>query len=412
MVLARGLIAADPGYAPGHALFAELTYMLSNSANAYGDMPIDQARRAALPQAREAIRLAPGKPEGYGALGLVALPNEGVPALQRAVALDPARGELRVWLGLHLTTLGRNDEAFEQYREAAAVEPLWPVAINRLTQSLAASGQAKAAAAAVGLYRQRGGSVAQTLRFTAVLARARGDLSAATAAERAGLARDPNLPYVADWLVREYHLLGLRKEALALGKGRLGGRYRNLWLSGDREGLRRLVGAEPAAAVESNEALFTLGALRDWPTIARLHALRPPTAGDLCEYHSILIPQTIIALRETGKIAESERLTQCARARVERELAMTMRSPEDDPGRSEVRKASLLALTGDRSAIEWLGRAVERGWIGQYYSGKLADWPQFDALRGDPQLAKLQRRIDATIARERAETLRDLGPAR
>lgn len=412
LVLARGLIAADPGYAPGHALFAELTYMSSNKPNAYGDMPYDQARRLALPHAREAIRLAPDKSEGYAALGFVELPLEGVAPLKRAITLDPARAELRIWLGLKLTELGRNDEAFEQYREAASIEPLWPVAINRLAQGLVASGQDDAAAAAVRLYRRRGGSVAQTFRFTALLARARGDFSASTAAERAGLARDPNLPYVADWLVREYHLLGLREEALAMGQGRLGGQYRRLWLSGDREGLRTLVRNAPAAAVESGEALFTLGALRDWPIIARLHSLRPPTVGDLCYYHNLLVPQTIMALRETGNIAEGQRLTKCARARVERELAMTMRSPEDDPGGLEMRKASLLALTGDRSAIGWLDRAITRGWLGQYYSGRLSDWPQFDALRGDPQLAKLQRRIDAKVAREKAETLRDLGAGR
>ena len=412
LVLARGLVAADPGYAPGQALFAELTFMLSNRPNAYGDMPYDQARRLALPHAREAIRLAPDKPEGYAALGFVELPLEGVAPLKRAITLDPARAELRIWLGLKLTELGRNDEAFEQYREAASVEPLWPVAINRLAQGLVASGQVDAAAAAVRLYRRRGGSVAQTFRFTALLARARADLSASTAAERAGLARDPNLPYVADWLVREYHLLGLREEALAMGQGRLGGRYRKLWLSGDREGLRRLVRIDPAAAVESGEALFTLGTLRDWPAIARLYSLRPATAGDLCNYHNLLVPQTIIALRETGKIAEGQRLIKCARARVERELAMKMRSPEDDPGQLEMRKASLLALTGDRSAIEWLDRAITRGWLGQYYSSRLADWPQFDELHGDPRLAKMQRKIDASIARERAETLRDLGAGR
>lgn len=107
-----------------------------------------------------------------------------------------------------------------------------------------------------------------------MLARARSDLSASTAAARAGLARDPNLPYVADWLVRDYHLLGLREEALVMAQGRLGGRYRKLWLSGDREGLQRLVRNAPAPAAESGEALFTLGTLRDWPAIARLHSSR------------------------------------------------------------------------------------------------------------------------------------------
>ena len=262
------------------------------------------------------------------------------------------------------------------------------------------------------LYRARGGSKAQSLRFLAFVARARNDLSGAIGKERAALASDPSIPYVADWLVKEYHLLGLPREALAIGQGRLGGNYRPMWLAGERRELRRRIRSAPRsvlAAPDSGEALFALGAMRDWATLTQLHGLREPTSGDLCQLHGVLLPQIIIALRETGQVPESRRLIDCMRRRVDSELSMTMRSPDGEPGRTQMRKASLLALTGDRTAIEWLDRAITRGWLGQYYSSKLADWPQFDALRDDPRLAKLQQRIDATIARERAEVVRDLG---
>ena len=52
-----------------------------------------------------------------------------------------------------------------------------------------------------------------------------------------------------------------------------------------------------------------------------------------------------------------------------------------------------------------LDKALARGWVGQYYSPNLADWPQFDALRADPRYAAIQRRIDARIAKERAEVI-------
>ena len=68
-------------------------------------------------------------------------------------------------------------------------------------------------------------------------------------------------------------------------------------------------------------------------------------------------------------------------------------------------QASFLALRNDPRALDWLGRAVQRGWVGQYYSPNLTDSAQFDRLRTDPRYAALQKRIDATIARERAETL-------
>lgn len=414
LVLARRLVAADPEYAPGHAMLAELYYMLSDAGTAYGDMPLDKARRLALPHASEAIRLAPDKPDGYAALGLISLPDQAVAPLKRAISLDPSRAELRIWLGIALNSLARNDEAFTQYRAAADIEPLWPVAINRLTQPLAASGRYDEAAAAIRQYRQRGGSEAQALRFTATLARAKGDFSGAIASERKGLALDPTLPYAAGWLVRQYHLLGLPRQALDVEQARGSGPFRRLWILGDRDGLVRLARTDPnavGAAADADVAIFGLGSARALRTIGGPIGRDAATLADFCASQYVLVPHLIIALRETGQAAKSRRLFACMRDRVATAGRMTMRAPDDDPGRLEMRKASHLALAGDRAAIDWLDKAVRRGWSGHYYSSQLADWPQFDAFRGDPRMAALQRTIDARIARERAETLRDLQKA-
>lgn len=84
---------------------------------------------------------------------------------------------------------------------------------------------------------------------------------------------------------------------------------------------------------------------------------------------------------------------------------MRFRSPDEAPGEPELWQASLLGLRSDSRALDWLDKAVQRHWIGQYYSSQLADWPQFDAFRGDPRYATIQKRIDATIAQERAEVV-------
>jgi len=63
------------------------------------------------------------------------------------------------------------------------------------------------------------------------------------------------------------------------------------------------------------------------------------------------------------------------------------------------------AIRNDGRTLEWLDKAIQRHWLGQYYSSQLADWPQFDAFRSNPRYIAIQKRIDAAIARERAEVL-------
>ena len=112
-----------------------------------------------------------------------------------------------------------------------------------------------------------------------------------------------------------------------------------------------------------------------------------------------------MALERQGRGAEGAEILGCVQRSLTRQLAMRFRSPDNAPGELELWQASLLSLRGDRRAFDWLDKAIARGWLGQYYSTSLTDWPQFDSLRGDPRYAEIQRRIDARVAKERAETV-------
>jgi TolB-like protein len=403
LALAGKVISSDPRYAPGQALYAELVWLLSDDPNSYGAIPAQKARALALPHAREAIRLAPDQAEGYAALGLI-LRAGAIAALQHAVRLDPARGELRVWLGVALTAAERHDEAYAAYAAAAETEPLWPVAINRLTQTLAASGKTDEATEVVRQYRARGGSAAQASRFMAIIARARDDLSAAAAADRAAM-KDPKTPYVAEWLAREYALLGLRDRAAAVAPRRNG--FQRLFVAGQWDELRRSAleaGTQAWSDPDVDFAIFALGAARDWNGLARLYRSRNAAFADYCNADPHSVPVLVLALNATGERPAAKRLWDCAMQRSRTAMSMKFSSPNAEPGRLQFRIASLLAVAGDKRAMDWLTQAVQRGWLGQYYSPRLSDWPQFDGLRADPRYAALQKRIDATIARERAET--------
>lgn len=167
LTLAQQAIQADPSYAPAHALAAELYWLLSDLTLSYGRIPAEEALKIGEQNARQAIRLAPNAPEGYAALGAVFL-GRSVPLFQqieqnlkRAINLDPARAELRTWLGQAYNLVGRNAEALEQYRLAFQIEPLWAVPLNRLIRTLAASGQHAEANALLQNYIRRGGNAAQ-----------------------------------------------------------------------------------------------------------------------------------------------------------------------------------------------------------------------------------------------------------
>ena len=66
--LARQVIATDPNYAPGQALYAELVGLLSDDPDSYGRIPAATATRVGEAHARIAIRLAPNLADGYAAL--------------------------------------------------------------------------------------------------------------------------------------------------------------------------------------------------------------------------------------------------------------------------------------------------------------------------------------------------------
>jgi Predicted integral membrane protein len=87
--LAQRVIAAQPDYAPGQALYAELVMHLSNDPLEYGDIPVDRATTIGRAHALKAIQLAPNVADGYASLGLIARGPEAVVALKRAIALDP-----------------------------------------------------------------------------------------------------------------------------------------------------------------------------------------------------------------------------------------------------------------------------------------------------------------------------------
>ena len=404
--LTKKVVEVAPDYAEAHALLAQLYIHLSDRWTAYGTTPIDTARKLAMPHALKAIRLAPNLADGYASLGLVVTPAESIKPLTRAIELDPSRAEPHIWLATSLTDLGREDEALEQGRQAAAVEPLWEVPIHIVVQTLAASGQYNEALNYTRQFERRGGSKAQVHRLLAAVARWRGDVGAAAVHSRSALALNPNIAYLPALLATDYYLLGLTKESLAvLPKELL--QTRAVRTATFVRNFRISHAAMVWTAADGDFAIHAFGAQRDWHSLLAIYAAAPADKRILCNDVQWQGPILALALLKTGRSAEARDLLVCIEKRLDLESRSRARAANPlhpEVSDLEFRRSTLHGIKGDKAeARAWLAKAVDRGWIGRPYSTRLHDYPQFDSLRADPRMHDLQRRIDAKIARERAK---------
>lgn len=419
--LARELLAADPAYAPGHALYAEVVWLLS-SAN-YGQIPVEQAVKVGIPHARRAIQLSPNSAEGYAALGLLmnarasGEPERAVDHLKRAIKLDPSRGELRLWLAVGYNKLGRNEEALNQYRRVLEMEPLWRGSIGLYPFALGNSGRNAEAAAVLDQFVSRGGSRAVVAANRADLAAHAGDLSAAAHFARRALQLESGSPFAASLLAWIYHRLGLHDQAeQAAAREPL---YSRLFYAGRYDALLREVRKDGSAAwarADVPVAIGTLARARDWQGLEVLYDSRPSPVEDICNdvgLPSVRIDQVMalnlaLALKKVGRTAEASNLIDCIRRRLAAQSRGPFRSPHFNNGSLAFYKAQLLAIGGDiNGALGELDRAIALGWVGQWPD--LASYPAFEALQLAPEFGRLQARLNQRITSERQQLLQQRG---
>lgn len=407
--LARRVIEADPNYAPGHAIYAELAWHLS--IDNYGTLPEDQARTVAQRHARRAIELAPDSADGYAALGLTLADHEAIAPLKKAIDLDPARAELRQWLGHNYADNGRHAEALEQFRAAVEMDPLWIPGAMLLAYTLGSSGRYDEAEQSIAAFQRRGGSAAVAAKIRGDIANYSGDYSEAVRQTAIALKLDPETPQ-ADLSAGWYNfLLGLHDQAAAATKRFPP--YARLQMSGRHDQLLDRIRSDGVKVWDQADAYVAIEALafaRDWRTISNLIAAKPEVIAEICADTEMI--QTMInmavALRSTGRTAQSRRLADCAQAKLALQARGPVRSSYIPSGWLHGLQAQVHALRGDAArAFAELSLGVDLG-VRTAYGRGLSDLPAFDRLRADPAYAPLDRRLKQLMARERAEAIADL----
>ncbi|HEU4664311.1 MAG TPA: winged helix-turn-helix domain-containing protein, partial [Dokdonella sp.] len=121
-------LAIDPQFARAHADLATAWMLLYE----YSNLSLEDARRAAEPHVRAALRIAPDLAEAQAAHGLLLLDGGDVvaaeQALRKAASAAPNDATFLMWLGTSLTYQGRVTEAAAWHDKALALDPLSAVA--------------------------------------------------------------------------------------------------------------------------------------------------------------------------------------------------------------------------------------------------------------------------------------------
>ncbi|MBV6424857.1 MAG: hypothetical protein NAOJABEB_02671 [Steroidobacteraceae bacterium] len=133
--------AVDSQFALAHAGLAIL-HMLQVD---FGSQPLDEATKAAEPEARLALALDPELAEAHGARGLIDLYNgssdEAAAAFRRATSLRPNYTQGHMWLGRLMYQQGNMQRALAAFERAHEIEPLSGIVATNLFLALQASGR-------------------------------------------------------------------------------------------------------------------------------------------------------------------------------------------------------------------------------------------------------------------------------
>ena len=408
LAMARKAIAADPNYAPGHALYAELVWHMS--VDNYGTLSLDRARELATPHARRAIQLDPNASEGHAALGVVSTGEAAVASLTKAISLDPSRSELRMWVARRLELLGRNDEGLRQLEAATEMDPLFGPAMWNHAWWLAASKRADEAERVVADYERRGGSPAVAARVRCEIAGFYGgDYSEGVRLCELALKLDPQTPLARDNLTFLYDRLGLRQDATRLA-GNLPP-YTRLLFAGRHRQLDEIAQDDGAKAWEQPDSWAAIAALRidrNWAGIERLFDLHPAPerlcGGSVWEMQPTFT--MAIALKARGRTRESNTLLKCIKDVVARHARSNVQSQAAPAAILDLATANIHALEGrPEPAFAILERAISRGARATYGFG-MSEYSAFDPYRNSPRYQALDSRLKQLIARDRAEVLR------
>lgn len=406
ILLLRRAVAADPNFAPAWSRLG-VALMITR----YGPSEGDRRRAEARASIRRALALAPNLAEAYAALALVE--GEGapstIPALRKALSLDPSNAESWNWLGNALIGEERVSEAIAAYRQATALDPLWLSPASNLVGIYSEENDGAALEGVIAQVRHAGAdrAIVQTLRSRAAMAR--GDYSGGVLPLLA-LRRDPRLTVSTSLIGEGFIAMGMGEVAAQLWRypAWFGAALRSeivppLVIDGRPIGPRDMW-------TTSHYGTFASRAMINHGQSARLVALyrqafrsREEAVASLSANRTIqsAVPVLAMALRANGDAFEADYLLNAL------DQWLTERFGRRPGNRVLLWQIGRLRAAQGRNpeALDLIARAVAAGWLpeGRTDAVDLAQEPALAGLRSDSRFVAIRAHILQHVARERAE---------
>lgn len=415
--LLRQAIKLDPQYAPAWAQLA-LAMRFEWQRTRPNPMGLDSARGEWLRIAQHALRLAPDSADSHLAMCYILssfagettrYEEQGKRHCERATQLDPNSGE--VWDSIAQSREYEGDfpRALEAYRRLYAIEPLWWHGYGGLTVLAWRMG-----------YRDEARQVvAQTVRDVkpysanmalAILATEQGDWSEALNRLRAArVVAEPGERGMVDARIAlVMRSLGYFEQAR--GQFPLYEVDDDMWRmwNGKAPSPQRIaqLGRDPVKLWRTTKMRFlarTIIRERRSSELVQLYDRRFKSPDELYATLHEAPAELILALRDAGRRAEADRMSQLGEAD-----ARKARSHGRVPFDFHYGQSLMLAAQGRREeAIAALEKAVKLGWFynNETYSFRdIAQEPAFRDIASDPRFQQVRAYFAGHLARERRET--------
>ena len=406
-MLARAL-EIDPLYAPALAQKALVTYLMSDSDGAYGNIPVSEALPVAMRMVEQALALDDTLAEAHAIKGLLVDtaggPEEALESISKALDLNPTMSNAANWMALAYYALGRTREGLSILEEVVKRDPTYGPAFSNLVLHYLWLRDNDRADALIERVERIVGENIEVLQARGNAAVLRGQPAEAIQLLRRGISENPNATVLQ--IFYGYALLGVADYETLVVAGVPDHRVLGYAMLGATEEALQEIEDLDLAAIFEPRALRNIGMAlnRDGRHQAYIDYILKQYAtldGLLLEFEFIEgwttghLPELAYAYRATGDEAAFQRLLQVMREMIDKDRADGANNYFHD-----FDEALYFALAGDEEAtITAIERALDAG----FGFATALDSYIFSSFRGNAQFEALRKRLADKVDAERAK---------